>query len=191
VLFIISCVFGVGAALLRGGRLSNLSKLSVRWSALPLLALTLQFYVLYGPGKDDADRFGFSALLILGSYVLLLGVAMVNHHLPGMVWLGLGVALNFFVILSNGGWMPVTSGLLVKAGYIDTPDAVVVGQRAWASKDVVMASQDIRLRWLSDLFVIPRAGIFSAVFSAGDALMMLGLFLLIQAGMMEPAERES
>jgi hypothetical protein len=41
------------------------------------------------------------------------------------------------------------------------------------------------LRWLSDVFVIPRAGLLSMVFSTGDVLMMLGLFWLIQFAMMD------
>ena len=109
---------------------------------------------------------------------------LANLHIPGMVWLGLGAALNFLVMLVNGGWMPVLAQSLVTAGFIDTPSAVELGQRVSATKDVVMTSQGTHLLWLSDLFVIPKAGIFSAVFSAGDALMMLGLFRVLQAGMM-------
>jgi hypothetical protein len=47
-----------------------------------------------------------------------------------------------------------------------------------------MTSQGTHLPWLSDVLVIPKAGVFSAVFSVGDVLMMLGLFRLIQASMM-------
>jgi len=183
--FIITGLFSGTVALLRGGRLSNLNSISIRWSVLPLLALGLQIFVLYGPGKDDAAPFSFSAWLILGSYALLMVAVLANRHIPGMIWLGLGAALNFLVMLVNGGWMPVLAQSLVTAGFIDTPSAVDLGQRVSATKDVVMTGQGTRLLWLSDLFVIPKAGIFSAVFSAGDALMMLGLFRLIQVGMMD------
>jgi len=189
--FIITSLISGGVALLRGGRLANLTDLTIRWSALPLLALGLQVLVLYGPGKEDADPFSVSALLILGSYALLMVAVWANRHLPGMIWLGLGAALNFLVILVNGGWMPVLAQSLVSAGFIETPSAIDLGQRVWATKDVVMTSQRTHLLWLSDVLVIPKAGIFSAVFSVGDVLMMLGLFRLIQAGMIDQAGQAS
>jgi hypothetical protein len=186
--FIVAGLLGGAVALLRGGRLSNLTKLSLRLSALPLLALGLQIYVIYGPARVEARPFSFPALLILASYGLLLVAVLTNRQLPGMAWLGLGVALNFAVILVNGGWMPVTAELLATAGFVDTPSAIAPGERVLFTKDVVMVGQEIHLRWLSDLLVIPKAGLFSAVFSLGDALMMVGLFRLIQAGMMHQVE---
>jgi hypothetical protein len=101
-----------------------------------------------------------------------------------MLLLGLGAALNFLVILVNGGWMPVTVDHLAASG-IYASNALTPGQRVLYSKDLVVDSQDARLRWLSDIFVIPRAGLLSVVFSTGDVLMMLGLFWLIQFGMVD------
>lgn len=190
-LFIFAGLCGGGVALLRGGRLNNLSNLAISWSALPLLALAIQIYVIYGPGKNDAGSYSFPALLILGSYLLLMFTVLKNRHLPGIAWLGLGAALNFFVILLNGGWMPVQAEALAAAGIIDTPSALAPGQRVWATKDVVVPGHEIRLRWLSDLFVASKPGIFSAVFSAGDVLIMFGLFQLIQGGMLNQAAKTS
>lgn len=187
--FLVTGLLSGGVALLRGGRFRNLAGLSIYWSALPLLALGLQIFVVYGPARADARPFSLPALLILASYGLLLVTALANRHLPGMAWLGLGATLNFFVILVNGGWMPVTAESLATAGLIDSPSALAAGQRVPFTKDVVMASQEMHLRWLSDLFVIPRAGLLSAVFSVGDAVMMVGLFRLIQAGMMNQEKR--
>jgi hypothetical protein len=151
----------------------------MRWSALPLVALGLQIFVLYGPGRKDAAPFSVSALLLLASYGAVLATVLANRQLPGMAWLGLGAALNFLVIFANGGWMPVTAELLAVAGFITVPSAVTPGQRAFNSKDVIKASDEIRLGFLADQFVIPKAGLFSAVFSLGDILMMFGLSLLV------------
>lgn len=181
--FIIAAVLGGIVGLLRGGRFYNLTHLPIRWSALPFLALAFQIYVLYGPGREEAGRFSLPALLILASFGLLFVAVLANRRLPGMMWLGLGSALNFLVILANGGWMPVTAELLATAGFVNTPAAVVPGQRVLFSKDVVMVSQEMHLSWLSDRFVLPKAGPFTMVFSAGDVLMMLGLFRVVQAGM--------
>jgi hypothetical protein len=185
--FVITAILSGAIGLIRGGRLDNLAQLSIRWSGLVLVALGLQILVIYGPGRSDARSFSFSALLLLGSYALLFVVVLANRHLPGMVVLGLGAALNFLVILVNGGWMPVTAEHLAAAGFVSSPTAVVPGERVLFSKDVVLGSQATNLPWLSDVFLIPKVGLFSAVFSVGDALMMLGLFFLIQFGMFNEA----
>jgi hypothetical protein len=185
--FITVAVLSGAIGLIRGGRLRNLSYLSIRWSALPLLALGLQVIVIYGPGREDARPFGVPALLILGSYGLVMATVLANWRLPGMVLLGLGAALNFLVILLNGGWMPVTPELLVASGLMSSPTAFEPGQRVPFSKDVIVDGHAGHARWLSDIFMIPRAGLFSAVFSIGDALMMVGLFSLIQHGIMGEA----
>ena len=187
--FIVAGLLGSAFGLLRGGHLGNLANFSLRWSALPLLAVGLQALVLYGPGKAEAGPFTVPALVMLASYGLLLIAVLVNRRLPGMVWLGLGAALNLLAMVANGGWMPVTSDLLAAAGFVVMPSAILPGQRVWASKDVVRVSHEIHLRWLSDVFIIPKVGVISGVFSVGDVVMMLGLFHLIQVGMRNQTER--
>jgi hypothetical protein len=187
--FIIATILGGIVGLLRGGQLNNLTHLPLRWPALPLLALGLQVYVLYGPGREEARPFSLPALLILASYGLLFMAVLANRRLPGMAWLGVGTALNFLVILANGGWMPVTAELLATAGFVNAPAAVAPGQRVMFSKDVVMVGQEMNLSWLSDLFVVPKAGPFTMLFSPGDVLMMVGLFSLVQRGMLNPTRQ--
>jgi len=182
--FIIVAVLSGAIGLLRGGRLHNLTYLSIRWSGLPLLALGLQLFVIYGPARDDARPFGLPALLIVGSYALLMVAVLANWRMPGMILLGMGAAVNLLVILLNGGWMPVTAEHLVTSGLLSSPAALAPGQRVPYSKDVIVTSHEGYLRWLSDVFMISKAGPFSAVFSLGDGLMMLGLFRVIQCGMM-------
>jgi hypothetical protein len=181
--FLIAVLFGGAIGLIRGGHFGNLARLTFRWSALVLLALGLQIFVIYGPGRLDARPYSLSALLILSSYGLLMVAVAANWQMPGMLLLGLGAALNFLVILVNGGWMPVTADHLAVSGLISASTALAPGQRVLYSKDLIVDSQEAHLRWLSDVFVIPRAGLLSMVFSTGDVLMMLGLFWLIQFGM--------
>jgi hypothetical protein len=183
--FLIAAFLSGAVGLIRGGRFGNLARLTFRWSALVLLALGLQIFVIYGPGRLDTRPYSFSALLILCSYGLLMVAVVANWQIPGMLLLGLGVALNFLVILVNGGWMPVTADHLAVSGLISSSTSLAPGQRVMYSKDLIVASQETHLRWLSDVFVIPRAGLLSTVFSTGDVLMMLGLFWLIQFGMMD------
>ena len=74
--FIITGFLGGAIGMIRGGRLGNLARLPFRWSALVLLALVLQIAVIYGPGKSDARPYGFMALLLLGSYALLMAAVL-------------------------------------------------------------------------------------------------------------------
>jgi hypothetical protein len=80
--------------------------------------------------------------------------------------------------------MPVTAEHLAAAGFVSSSTALESGQRVLFSKDVVMDSHEVYLRWLSDVFMVPRAGLFTTVFSLGDVLMVIGLFRLIQYGML-------
>jgi hypothetical protein len=186
--FIIVALLSGVIGLVRGGRFDNLTHLSIHWSALPLIALGLQILVIYGPGRSEAGAYSLSALLVLSSYALLMVAVLVNRQLPGMIALGLGAALNFLVILVNGGWMPVTAEHLTVSGLMSSSRILTSGQRVPFSKDVIMDGQEIHLRWLSDIFMIPKAGLLAMVFSVGDILMMLGLFRLIQFGMIEETE---
>ena len=182
--FIVVAVLSGAIGLLRGGRIHNLTHLSIRWSGLPLLALGLQLFVIYGPARADARSFGLPALLILGSYALLVFTVLANWRIPGMMLLGAGAALNLLVIVLNGGWMPVTAEHLVAAGLLSSPTALEPGQRVLFSKDVIVVRREGCLTWLSDVFMISKAGPFSTVFSLGDSLMMLGLFWIMQYGIM-------
>ena len=60
--------------------------------------------ILYVPGQTALQM----TVLIL-SQVVLIFLAILNHHLPGAKLLALGVILNTTVMVANGGWMPITA----------------------------------------------------------------------------------
>jgi predicted MFS family arabinose efflux permease len=96
----------------------------------------------------------------------LLGVWFVisNRHVPGVVAIGVGGAMNLIAIAANGGVMPASPTALHAAGLESAP-----GQ--FASSD---ALPDPVLSFLGDVFAVPKSWPVHNVFSLGDIVIVLG-----------------
>jgi hypothetical protein len=175
-MILLSTVAGiaVGAGYALGGRLSRLEELAMRWWALAPVGLALQFAVL----PRELDPSGLSGwILLVVSYVVLLGFAGANVHLPGFPLLFLGLALNLAVIAPNGG-MPVSPDALRGA---DPARAAALEQGE--GKHHVMSNNEF-LSPLGD--VIPVGGAFREILSVGDLFMYSGMALTIVWAMRAP-----
>lgn len=172
-------------AMLRGGRLRDLDKLSIRWLWLPLLAFLVQAYMVFFPAERSEGLLTLRASVLAGSYLCLLVMAWANRHLPGIRLIALGVLMNFVVMVVNGGYMPVTPEALVTAGHQDLVHSMESGARVASSKDVILEREETTLWWLSDVFVIPRDWPLSGSFSLGDVMIAFGAFVLMQAVMLD------
>jgi Family of unknown function (DUF5317) len=100
---------------LAGGRLSGLARLDLRWPALALVGVALQFAPWSGMP-------GFVALLL--SFAGLIAFALANARQAGFVLIVVGLAMNLTVIAVNQG-MPVTRASLVRSGQADTLASLV------------------------------------------------------------------
>lgn len=117
----------------------------------------------------------------VGSYILLFyGIAR-NLALTGMGWILAGSALNAIVIVANGGRMPVSEQCALQAGLASYLASLKEGR---VPTHMVMDS-GARLWFLGDVLVVPSNPVWTPpyVFSLGDVLIMIGLFVLIQFGM--------
>ena len=153
-------VLGVGlvVALLRGGKLRNLSELHLRAGWLLFVGFGLQIGAEFVP--DDESWSGTLSIgLILASYIALLLVAWINRALRGMWLAGLGVAMNFTVILLNGG-MPVSREASILAGGS--------GNLALDAKHTLLTTESV-LPFLADIIPVP-----GSVISLGDVLLAIG-----------------
>jgi hypothetical protein len=186
-LLALAVAFAVG--ILRGGRLSRLALLSLRWPALPVLAFAAQAGVIFFPVSRGQELwYGLHAGILLLSYLALLLMVWVNRRVPGMALLGLGLLLNLVVMLANGGYMPITPETMHRIGYSDqVVQAAVSGDRLALSKDIVLPREQTRLWVLSDVFAIPPPFFLPSAFSLGDVLVMLGAFLVVQWALVGPA----
>jgi hypothetical protein len=172
-LLLLALVVAVAWSLVRGGRIPSLHPFPLRGWELALAAFGLQVgVILILPGS--AENLLRVSIFIL-SYALLAIVVWWNRQQPGVWLLGLGLAANWLVILANGGYMPVSLQALEAAGKTQLVSGTESGTLVLNSKDILLPLADTRLWFLSDIFVIPPPFPVPTIFSAGDALLALGL----------------
>ncbi len=185
-ILVVACGLAVAWGMVRGGRLLGFAGLPLRRGWIVIAALGLQLYPTYFREAQGEGLDGARVLILIGSYLLLLVFIWENRTLPGIWLVGAGLIANLGVMLLNGGYMPTTREALVQAGYAKYATAEL-GSHLFASKDVILSRADIHGWILSDLFVIPRPFPLPSVFSFGDALIAVGLFLIIQHAMRKPS----
>lgn len=146
---------------LAGGRLSALADVSLRWMPALLAAIALQVIVLdVFPAASPA----LLGLLHVASYAFAGAWVVANRRVPGLLFVGIGGALNALAIGANGGVMPASPGALDRAGM-----AATTGEFTNSA-----AVADPRLAALGDVWAIPAGLPLASVFSVGDVLLAIG-----------------
>ena len=163
----------------RSETLSQLASIPLRAPWLALAALALQVPLLRAPLGPAGEVVTVRVLFLL-SYPLLLTFVWLNRRLAGIQILGVGVACNLLVILTNGGLMPISPQTLVRINPGSTLDQWTLGFHYGRSKDVILLQQDTTLWWLSDILVLPPPFPWPTAFSMGDLLIALGIIVLLQ-----------
>jgi hypothetical protein len=174
----------IGAALLlcilsvplTGGRLSRLADLEFRRAWLALAALVVQVLIISivpGIGEDLSERIHLASYLLLGAFLV------VNRHVPGLLVIAAGGALNFAAIVSNGGVMPADPAAIAAAG---------IPQNATEFANSAPAD-GAPLGFLGDVFHTPAWLPIHNVFSVGDLVIVLGAFLLLHRACGTPLGR--
>ena len=164
-------------AVLRGGRLTNLGDVELRYWWLLLVALGLQVSTAWLPDASWAEGLGLAMVLI--SYALLMGLVLINRTRPGMWLAGLGVLMNFTVIALNGG-MPV----LAEAAEVASGFAVSAPDLSGSYKHVLLESGS-RLTAFADVIPVRIAGI-GQVISLGDVFLAVGLGRFLEHELRRP-----
>jgi len=150
---------------LLGGTLSELGALEFRKAWLAVGALLVQVLII-SLLPSGGGRFGEE--LHLATYGLLGAFLVINRHVPGLLVIAAGGALNFAAIATNGGVMPAdpdaieAAGLAHDAGFANS--AAAEGAPLW---------------FLGDLFHTPGWLPVHNVFSVGDVVLVLGALLLL------------
>lgn len=179
-ILLLALAAGLVVALLRGGQVSHLSALPLRWPAMPLLAFAAQALVVYViPESRRQGAWSLHAGILILSYLVLLLFVWRNRRIPGMALAGIGLILNLAVMLANGGYMPITPQAMAQIGHGDTAQ-IEPGTRDLGSKDVALPQEQTHLWFLSDIFVLPRSLPISFAFSPGDVLLAVGVFWVVQ-----------
>ena len=167
ILLLLAAAAGLLAGRVCGGRLRYLAQLRVRTWSLVVAALAGQTFVGLLPGD-------LRPVVIVAVCTCLVVWCMSNLSLepvaPGMLLLGTGVLANLVVIAANGG-MPVLAPALGQAGIPRSLDV----SRGLLYKHVAMATHH-NLSFLGDRFPVDW---FHTVVSAGDLVMLAGIFLVL------------
>ena len=151
---------------LLGGRLQALAELEFRRGGWAVGALVIQIVIIsILPG----DAWGLSEEIHLATYFMLGAFLVANRHIPGLLVIALGGALNFAAIATNGGVMPADPDAIEAAG---------IPQHAGDFINSAPAS-DAPLGFLGDIFHTPAWFPIQNVFSVGDVEIVLGGFLLL------------
>src|SRR6185436_3286376 len=151
-----------------GGRLSRLSELELRglWLVVIAFAIQVLLVTVVPEGDETLHRAAHIA-----TYGLAAGCILRNLDLRFMWVVAVGGLLNFIAIAANGGVMPASRGALAAAG-LDPASG------EFANSDLV---RNAHVSFLGDVFAIPAGWPGANVFSLGDALMLVGAFLVLHA----------
>ena len=170
-----SLVIGI----LRGGKLTGLADLPLEKVGLVITAFLIQYsLVFFGEGGYNLFS-NWGVYLHILSYLLLLIAIWYSRSIRGMKIIGLGVLVNFIVILSNGGRMPVSVEALSRTGLDEM--LPLLTSKAYVIHTILTPNS--RLKLFSDIIPLPPPYPRPRVLSIGDIIMAVGVFVLIQQGM--------
>jgi hypothetical protein len=148
---------------------------------LAIAAFVIQaLFIFQEPAQQVVGEWGWQELVLSSAHLLLLLVAWANRRLTGVSWIGAGLLMNWAAMAANGGWMPITPTALVLAGHADLAPSLAAGTRVYSSKNIILPRDQTRLWPLSDIFVLAEPFPIPSIFSGGDTLVAVGVYLLIQ-----------
>jgi hypothetical protein len=164
-------------AILRGGRLTNLGDIELRSWWLLIVGFGLQAATRLLPQEDWAETAGI--LMVLGSFLLLMVLVVVNRDHPGMWLAGFGVLMNFTVISLNGGMPVLTEAAEVASGFtVSDPDIAGSFRHVVLGPDTILPS-------FGDLIPLRLAG-HGQVISLGDVFLAVGLGRFLEHELRKP-----
>lgn len=112
------------------------------------------------------------------SQFIFIVFAFLNLQSLGMKVLMIGAVLNFLVMVSNGGLMPIspeTASRLVSQEFLLD---IQPGSR-FGVKDILLLPEQTHFEWLADRFLLPIWSSYQVAFSLGDIFIAAGMFWLL------------
>ena len=162
-------------AVAAGGSLAGLSR-PIAWWSLGLASIVLQLVlgrvpVSMAPWLGDFGHWVWAAAVGSILLVLLRNWRLQTSRMHQIPWAvaALGVGLNLFVIVANGGYMPVSLSALEQTG-----QAAEIAARYTLRRDLPVDSTT-RLPELADVYADPSWMPHPVVASIGDRLLGVGL----------------
>lgn len=186
-LMALGLLVSLAVGMVRGGRLDRLVEFEFRAFWAVIAAFALQYLLNSADATRPSPVVSFFIPIHVAVYAILGYALWVNLATPGVKVIAAGVALNFLVIAVNGMRMPVSVDVMRWAGM---PSQVAFLETGKALTHVALEPAT-RLKFLGDVLAIPRPFPSPSAFSFGDVLMLVGVFILVQAAMLGPAAKAS
>ena len=178
-------MLGLVIGFLRGGRLANLSALSLRAVWLVFTGLVLQLLIFPTPWFNPLIQTG-TEYFHFASYGLIALFFIVNWRVWTLWLMALGMVLNAIVITVNGGYMPASAAALEAAGKIEAAEQLR-NATGHVYANTILMSENTQLNFLGDWLYVPSWVPLANAFSLGDLVLMIGIAWLIQSAMCRPA----
>lgn len=159
-------VVGLIVGLLLGGKLSALGEIRFRWWPLVFVGFLLQVVLFQDAVAARVGDLG--PLLYVASTAMVVLAVLRNLGMPGIPLVALGAACNLAAILANGGFMPASPDAMAALGK---------AQPVIYSNSAVVAHP--MLEPLTDIFALPPWLPLNNIFSIGDAILALGVVVVI------------
>ncbi len=143
------------------------------WLGLGAGAFAIQAALIYGLASlGDARE--WLPFLLPAAHLLLLPFLLRNLSFWGIRLILVGLLLNLTAMLANGGLMPVEAPAVEAVGRHQVGE-LQIGAHIPGSKNVLLAEEDIRLRNLSDILVLPFPKPLTRAVSVGDLFVFTGV----------------
>ncbi|MBB6216449.1 hypothetical protein HNQ80_002549 [Anaerosolibacter carboniphilus] len=168
----------------RGGKIKNLAYIYIEKWWLVTLAALIEFTASWIRGREISSMWQYVDqyiwLIHLITYGLLIYVMICNRKLSGFKLILIGIILNFIVILSNGGRMPVNISGIDPIVYQEKIEILQSG------RDLVhtVLDETTLFGFLGDVIHLKKPYPLPKTLSIGDLFMMVGVFLFVQRQML-------
>lgn len=164
-MFILTVIVSVIIGYLRRGQLKNLEFLSIKLWYFLSLAFLIQIIAIRLSILSDFIFY----ILHISSYVIIMYICWINFHYSSVKVMAIGNLCNALVIAFNQGKMPVK-----------VPDIV---DNPIFDRGHMLLNSSTKLEYLADIVFIRIPSFKIYMLSIGDIFLMIGVFLLIQHGM--------
>lgn len=169
-------IAGIIRAKVNGRRLRSIV-LRLEW--LAFIAFLPHIIAFELPFTRSSIPDNWARLALITSQALLLVFALFNLNEAGLAVMALGLALNLFVILLNGGLMPISPEVLDRFFPGGAGQIWQIGERVLTSKDIALPKEQTVLWFLSDRLTLPEWIPYHVAFSIGDIFIWIGAFFLL------------
>lgn len=182
-MFIEIIILSIIIGLVRGGKLSRFKRVNFKKMWVLILALIIQYFLVMINFIEELYRFDnldvvfrFTKQLSIISYVLLFIGIIINLRYRSLWVVLAGSIMNILAMIFNGWKRPILVEGIELLGFEDLGFLLEQGKLPLYTPIV----EKTKLAILGDIIVLPKPYPYPHIFSLGDFIIYLGLFVLIQ-----------